>query len=169
MNNLINKNILVTGSNKGIGKELAIGLGSQGANIILLGRNSTGLDEVYDDLQKSRNTSPMIIECDLEKLDEKQGQEINDSILGSYGHLDSDLLNSKFKGPQGVLATTSAIYIADSDNHRIRKIEFSGNSAFSSEPTAAITFAFDSLASWIAAKPTPPAAAFTKTLSPSLI
>jgi len=52
----------LNGSNKGIGKELAIGLGSQGANIILLGRNSTGLDEVYDDLQKSRNTSPMIIE-----------------------------------------------------------------------------------------------------------
>ena len=72
MNNLINRNILVTGSNKGIGKELAIGLGSQGANIILLGRNSTGLEEVYDVIQKSKNTSPMIIECDLENLDEKQ-------------------------------------------------------------------------------------------------
>ena len=53
MNNLINRNILVTGSNKGIGKELAIGLGSQGANIILLGRNSAGLEEVYDEIQKS--------------------------------------------------------------------------------------------------------------------
>ena len=52
MNNLINRNILVTGSNKGIGKELAIGLSSQGANIILLGRNSAGLDEVYDVIQK---------------------------------------------------------------------------------------------------------------------
>ena len=42
---------------------------------------------------------------------------------GTYGHLDSDLLSSKFKRPSGVLATASAIYIADSDNHRIRKIE----------------------------------------------
>ena len=32
-------------------------------------------------------------------------------------------MNSKFKRPQGVLATTSAIYIADTENHRIRKIE----------------------------------------------
>ena len=104
MNNLINRNILVTGSNKGIGKELAIGLGSQGANIILLGRNSTGLDEVYDDLQKSRNTSPMIIECDLEKLDEKQGQEINDSILGSYGHLDAVINNASIIGKMSSLS-----------------------------------------------------------------
>ena len=104
MNSLINKNILVTGSNKGIGKELAIGLGSQGANIILLGRNSAGLDEVYDDLQKSRNTSPMIIECDLEELDEKQGQEINDSILESYGHLDAVINNASIIGKMSSLS-----------------------------------------------------------------
>ena len=104
MNNLINRNILVTGSNKGIGKELAIGLGSQGANIILLGRNSTGLEEVYDVIQKSKNTSPMIIECDLENLDEKQGNEINNLILESYGHLDAVINNASIIGKMSSLS-----------------------------------------------------------------
>ena len=104
MNNLINRNILVTGSNKGIGKELAIGLGSLGANIILLGRNSTGLNEVYDVVQKNRNTSPMIIECDLENLDEKQGNEINNLILESYGHLDAVINNASIIGKMSSLS-----------------------------------------------------------------
>ena len=104
MNNLINRNILVPGSNKGIGKELAIGLGSQGANIILLGRNSTGLEEVYDVIQKSKNTSPMIIECDLENLDEKQGNEINNLILESYGHLDAVINNASIIGKMSSLS-----------------------------------------------------------------
>ena len=104
MNNLINRNILVTGSNKGIGKELAIGLGSKGANIILLGRNSTGLEEVYDVIQKSKNTSPMIIECDLENLDEKQGNEINNLILESYGHLDAVINNASIIGKMSSLS-----------------------------------------------------------------
>ena len=59
----------------------------------------------------------------IRKIDVSESSVSTIAGNGSYGHLDSSLLNSKFKGPQGVLATTSAIYIADSDNHRIRKIE----------------------------------------------
>ena len=104
MNDLINRNILVTGSNKGIGKARASGLGSQGANIILLGRNSTGLEEVYDEIQKSKNTSPLIIECDLENLDEKQGNEINNLILESHGHLDAVINNASIIGKMSSLS-----------------------------------------------------------------
>ena len=35
-NFLLNRNILVTGASKGIGREIALGLSSYGANIILL-------------------------------------------------------------------------------------------------------------------------------------
>jgi len=59
----------------------------------------------------------------IRKIDISEGSVSTVAGNGSYGHLDSDLLNSKFKRPQGVLATTSAIYIADTENHRIRKIE----------------------------------------------
>ena len=38
-NFLSEKNILVTGSSKGIGRELSIGLSEFGANVILHGRN----------------------------------------------------------------------------------------------------------------------------------
>jgi short-subunit dehydrogenase len=44
-NFLNNKNILITGASKGIGKELAVTLSSYGANIILHGRDEQALDK----------------------------------------------------------------------------------------------------------------------------
>ena len=43
-----NKNILISGSNKGIGKEISLGMSLKGANVILLGRDSEGLNNTYD-------------------------------------------------------------------------------------------------------------------------
>jgi VCBS repeat-containing protein len=59
----------------------------------------------------------------IRKIDVSENSVSTTAGSGTYGYLDSDLLSSKFKGPQGVLASSSAIYITDSDNHRIRKIE----------------------------------------------
>ena len=47
-NFLSGKNILITGSTNGIGKQIALGLSSYGANIILHGRNEDALDAIYD-------------------------------------------------------------------------------------------------------------------------
>jgi VCBS repeat-containing protein len=59
----------------------------------------------------------------IRKIDISEGSVSTIAGTGTYGHLDSSLLSSKFKRPEGVLATTSTIYIADTDNHRIRQIE----------------------------------------------
>jgi VCBS repeat-containing protein len=59
----------------------------------------------------------------IRKIDISEGSVSTVAGTGTYGHLDSSLLSSQFKRPEGVLATTSAIYIADTDNHRIRQIE----------------------------------------------
>jgi hypothetical protein len=59
----------------------------------------------------------------IRKIDVSEGTVSTIAGSGSYGYLDSDLLSSKFKSPRSILATSSAIYVADTDNHRIRKID----------------------------------------------
>ena len=47
---LSHKTILITGATDGIGKALAIEFSKLGSNIILLGKDSSKLDKVYDQL-----------------------------------------------------------------------------------------------------------------------
>ena len=87
-NFLNGKNILVTGSSKGIGKYVAKELALLGANIILLAQNEKRLDEIYDDIKENTQSEPLIINCNLEKLDEEKSQEIANVIAKEYNVLD---------------------------------------------------------------------------------
>ena len=51
MNNLKNKNALITGAGKGIGKAVAIALAKEGVNVILLARTQSDLDEVAQEVK----------------------------------------------------------------------------------------------------------------------
>ena len=91
---LKDKNILVTGASKGIGKSLAINLSSYGANTILLARNEESLDSLYDEIKEKFNTSPMIIKCDLSLLEESSAQKIANLITQNYEVLDALINNA---------------------------------------------------------------------------
>ena len=91
---LKDKNILVTGASKGIGKSLAINLSSYGANTILLARNEESIDSLYDEIKEKFNTSPMIIKCDLSLLGESSAQEIANLITQNYEVLDALINNA---------------------------------------------------------------------------
>ena len=101
---LDNKNILVTGSTSGIGKELALGLSSYGANVILHGKNENSLDEIYDEFIQKFNTNPVIVKCDLNDLDESKAQEFANAIQGSYERLDGIVNNAAIIGKMSTLA-----------------------------------------------------------------
>ena len=93
-NFLNGKNILITGASKGIGKYVAKELALLGANIILLAQNEKRLDEIYDDIKENTQSKPLIINCNLEKLDEEKSQEIANVIAEEYNVLDYVIHNA---------------------------------------------------------------------------
>ena len=93
-NQFKNKNILITGCTKGIGKSLTIKLSQLGANVIMLSRNEKEMDELYDLMKDKYHTEPCILKCDLNSLDEEKAKEIANIVLKHYKSLDGIVFNA---------------------------------------------------------------------------
>ena len=91
---LKDKNILITGASRGIGRAVAVELSKYGANIIMLAKNENRLDQIYDEIKNNSETNPLIVECDLSTLDENKAQEIANVISKDYGRLDALINNA---------------------------------------------------------------------------
>ena len=91
---LKNKTILITGANDGIGKSAALAYAEKGAKTILLGRNISALESVYDEITAKKLVEPMISLMDLEKADGKDYQMIYENLMKEFGRLDGLLLNA---------------------------------------------------------------------------
>ena len=61
---LKNKNALVTGAGKGLGKACAIALAEAGANVILISRTQSDLDKVSKIIKKTKGSSKSFV-CDV--------------------------------------------------------------------------------------------------------
>lgn len=102
--NLSKKTILITGATDGIGKALAIEFSKLGANIILLGRNSSKLDTVYDQLEHSYESQKhLILEIDLALLNNESVHEIARVINDEYEALDGIINNAAILGTMTTL------------------------------------------------------------------
>jgi short-subunit dehydrogenase len=101
---LAGKNILVTGSSKGIGRELSLGLSKYGADVILHGRDEQALDDIYDEIVKEYKTNPMIIKCDLNELNEEKLEEISDVISNNTKQLDGIINNAAILGKMSTIS-----------------------------------------------------------------
>ena len=94
LDHLKDKNILITGASKGIGRSLAVNLSKHKANVILLARNEDLLDSLYDEIKEKYNTNPMIIGCDLSRFEEDKAQEIANVVSKNYKCLDALINNA---------------------------------------------------------------------------
>ena len=96
---LTNKTILITGATDGIGKVLAEEFSKLGSNIILLGKNSSKLDAVYDQLDHSFDSQKhLILEADLSLLNNESAHEILRAISNEYHALDGIIHNAAILG-----------------------------------------------------------------------
>ena len=66
---IINKTALVTGAGKGIGKASAIALAEAGANLIILSRTKSDLDNVEKQIRKLKRKCKSYI-CDVSNYDD---------------------------------------------------------------------------------------------------
>ena len=102
-NCLTDKTIIITGAGSGIGKAAAITYASHGATVILLGKTSSKLEKVYDEIEKLGCPAPSISLMDLLLADADDYHELIDNLLTEFNQLDGLLLNA------GVLGDRSPI------------------------------------------------------------
>lgn len=69
-NKIYNKNILITGSTSGIGREAALSLGRLGANVYIHGRNKEKGDKIVKHLREDIGTKSRFFKSDLSKMGE---------------------------------------------------------------------------------------------------
>jgi uncharacterized protein len=63
--NIENKTIVITGASKGLGREMAIHFSQKKANVILVARTETLLQQVQEEIERLIGNAPLIIKCDI--------------------------------------------------------------------------------------------------------
>ncbi len=90
--------ILVTGANRGIGREAALFFAAQGAEILLMGRDEEGLNFVYDEILGQGYTEPAIIPFDLERASVNDYADLSNQLAEAFDHIDGLLHNAALLG-----------------------------------------------------------------------
>ena len=104
MGKLDGKVALVTGSNRGIGKGIALGLAAEGAGLVIAARNATTLKDVEATLQ-AQGTQVLAVPTDVS--DEAQVEALFAKTMERFGRLDILVNNAGAfdGGPLDQLAT----------------------------------------------------------------
>jgi 3-oxoacyl-[acyl-carrier protein] reductase len=101
---LKDKNILITGASKGIGRTTAIELAKQGASLFLLSRDIEALNKLKTEITGMYNTPVKVFKADIKKNDDlkfvfdslNQNKEYIDVLVNNAGIMsDSSLLTAK--------------------------------------------------------------------------
>lgn len=85
MQNLKEKNALITGAGKGIGKAVAIALAAEGVNVALLARTKTDLEQVAKEIEPY-GVKTVIVTADIANI-ESVNQAVN-TVLGEFKTID---------------------------------------------------------------------------------
>lgn len=95
---LANKVILVTGAGDGIGKQAALTYAKLGATVILLGKTTKKLADVYDIIIEQKSPQPAIIPLDMKGATKQNYIDMVATIEDQFGQLDGALLNAAVLG-----------------------------------------------------------------------
>lgn len=90
--------ILITGAGDGIGAAAAKSFAAHGATVILLGRTTRKLEEVYDAIEQAGHPQPAIYPMNLEGASPSDYEELATTIEQEFGHLDGLLHNASLLG-----------------------------------------------------------------------
>ena len=97
-NLLQDKVILVTGAGSGIGRTAALTYAQYGATVILLGRTTSKLEAVYDEIESNGWPRAAIYPMNLEGATEHDYTSLAETLEKEFGHLDGLLHNAGLLG-----------------------------------------------------------------------
>ena len=101
---LAGKTVLVTGGGRGIGRAIALKCASEGANVALLARTATELNETSDRISNLGGQSSPVV-CDISSM-----KDVGRAILNAretYGHIDVLVNNAGIQPPIGPFESIS--------------------------------------------------------------
>ena len=118
-NCLDSKTILVTGAGDGIGRVAALTYARYGATVLLLGRTSSKLEYVYDEIESLGGKQPAMLPMNLEGATYAEMQQLEGLINKEVGQLDGILHNA------GVLGQLTPLEMYDVDTFaQVMKVNF---------------------------------------------
>jgi NAD(P)-dependent dehydrogenase (short-subunit alcohol dehydrogenase family) len=90
---------IVTGGSKGLGKAMAAGLASAGANLVLVSRNQAEVEAAADEISRDYGVQAMGLQTDVTSQDQVQG--VVDTCLEKFGKVDILINNAgiNIRGP----------------------------------------------------------------------
>jgi len=95
------RTILITGATDGIGRALALHSAHLGAQVILHGRSTKKLEEIYDEIEAIDTAQrPSIAVLDLSTADGDAYAKLAESIEKEFGRLDGLVHNAGILGPR---------------------------------------------------------------------
>ncbi|WP_298808897.1 YciK family oxidoreductase [uncultured Psychrobacter sp.] len=113
------KTILVTGAGDGIGRVAALTYARYGATVLLLGRTSSKLEYVYDEIESLGCKQPAMLPMNLEGATYAEMQQLEGLINKEVGQLDGILHNA------GVLGQLTPLEMYDVDTFaQVMKVNF---------------------------------------------
>lgn len=77
---------IVTGGAGGIGEALAMGLGTQGATVVVSSRNQAAIEKVAGEISAASGNEAMAVVSDV--TDEQSVKNLIDTVIDKYGKLD---------------------------------------------------------------------------------
>lgn len=95
---LKDKIILVTGAGDGIGKAAAKAYAKHGATVVLLGRTTQKLENIYDEIIAEKGVQPAIYPMNLEGASPKDYADLANTIENEFGALHGLLHNAAMFG-----------------------------------------------------------------------
>jgi NAD(P)-dependent dehydrogenase (short-subunit alcohol dehydrogenase family) len=103
-NRLAGKVIVVTGATKGIGKGIALMCASEGASVVVGGRNKRDGERVVRDIQETYGTEALFVQGDISR--EVTCRQLIEETVVRFGRIDG-LVNNAGIFPRGSMTDTS--------------------------------------------------------------
>ncbi len=102
--------ILITGANDGIGRALALAAARLGGQVVLHGRNTAGLEKVYDEIEAIDGAPrPSIAVLDLANANAEAYQSLAASLDDEFGRLDGLVVNAAILGERFAIEQYDAV------------------------------------------------------------